>query len=148
MSQLLSAPDTAAAVDAASCADERCDAFGPDLQDMFDPGQEIADLEAEIEDLSESAERCRKIIRASKLAACLGGVLTLLILTRALSLSPLGLVTGISAIVGGIALVGSTASTLDELTASIGTREARRSELIDRLSLRMVEVGVEQDGTP
>jgi hypothetical protein len=148
MSQLLSAPDTAAAIGAASRADEWDDEFGSDAQRIFDPRQEIAELEAEIEELSDSAARCRKIIKASKLAAGLGGVLIPLVVTGVLSLSPLALVTGISAVVGGIALIGSTASTLDELTAAVDAREARRAELIDRLSLRMIDIDAEQDGSP
>jgi hypothetical protein len=107
---------------------------------MPDPHQEIADLEVEIEELSDSAERCRKTIKAAKLSVVLGGSLTVSIMTGMLSLPPLAFIAGISATLGGMALIGSTHSTLDELIKSIGDHEARRVELINRLQLRTIDV--------
>jgi hypothetical protein len=136
MSQILFGPGTVA---------PRLDE--PDVEDQpeSDARQEIADLEDAIEELSESAERCRKIIRASKLAAGLGGVLVPITMAGFLTLPPLALIAGISAAVGGVALIGSTSSTLDELTASIRDFEARRDALIDHLSLRMIRITTEQE---
>jgi hypothetical protein len=103
-----------------------------------DPADEISDLEARIEALAEIAERCRKFILASK-AAIAGGVALLLV-------AMLGLFgAGQSAALGSIALMllgivslGSNVSTLRQTNAAIGAAEARRSELIGAIDLRLV----------
>jgi hypothetical protein len=102
-----------------------------------DPNDEIAEIEARIEELAEIAERCRKYILASKVA--IGGGPVLLLITM------LGLGTGQAAALGSIALVlggivslGSNISTLRQTESAIGAAEARRSELIGRINLRLV----------
>ncbi len=102
------------------------------------PADEIADIEARIEDLAEIAERCRKFILASK-AAIAGGAA--LLLAAMLGLFGFGLVAGLGSIamvLGGIVSLGSNVSTLRQTDAAIGAAEARRSDLIGRLDLRAV----------
>src|SRR3954454_12837211 len=48
---------------------------------MSDPQQEIADVEAEIEALTQAADRCRKVIVLSKVATGAGGLMLVVILT-------------------------------------------------------------------
>jgi hypothetical protein len=51
------------------------------------------------------------------------------------------LVASITALLGGVALSGTSQGTLDVLRASIGERETLRTEIIDRLELHTIETG-------
>lgn len=108
---------------------------------MSDMHQQIADLEDEIENLSEAAERCRKTLLVAKATAAVGGIVVLIVLMGLLRLHSMALIFGIAAALGGVALYGSNRSTLDELTDRIREREARRAGLIDALELHTVEDG-------
>jgi hypothetical protein len=103
-----------------------------------DPIDEISMIEARLEHLAEVAERCRKIILASKTAIA-GGVALLLITVLGL-LGPNQVVAlgSIAAVLGGIVSLGSNVSTLQQTTAAISAAEAQRSDLISRLDLRVV----------
>jgi hypothetical protein len=87
----------------------------------------IADLESEIDALRDEAERCRKIDIAAKLAFGLG---TITLVTSFVQASAFALVIGIATVLGSVALLGS------EITATIRTQEARRSEMIGGLELQ------------
>jgi hypothetical protein len=106
---------------------------------MFDLQRQIADLEAEIERLSFVADRCRKIILASKAAAAVGCLLLLAMLFGLLRFDPTAFVAAMTAALAGIALLGTNASTYDELIAKMQEYESRRRELIDAIGLRVVE---------
>lgn len=102
------------------------------------PTDEIAEIEARIEELSESAERCRKFILASKAAIAAGAVLllgTILGLVGADQVAALG---SIAVLLGGIVLLGSNVSTLRQIEGVISAAERRRSDLISRIGLRVV----------
>jgi hypothetical protein len=103
-----------------------------------DPTDEISDLEARIEALAEVAERCRKFILASR-AAISGGVALLLVAMLGLfgtgATSALG---SIALMLGGIVSLGSNVSTLRQTEAAISSAEARRSDLIGGIDLRLV----------
>jgi hypothetical protein len=99
----------------------------------------IADLESEIERLSDEAERCRKTLIAAR-ASCITGSLMLL-LTAFGQVGPVAFVLAVAAILGGIAVFGSTRSTRDQVISTIEVREAERAALINSLELR--EVGSE-----
>src|SRR3954471_11001966 len=105
---------------------------------MLDQHQLIADLEAEIDGLRDSAERCRKIDIVAK-AGVGTGVALLLISFFWFSAS--ALVIGIAAVLGSVALVGSNRGTLGEITTSIRMAEARRAEVIDGLGLQTISDG-------
>ncbi|HVL73578.1 MAG TPA: hypothetical protein VM434_17045 [Beijerinckiaceae bacterium] len=101
-----------------------------------DPRREIALLEAEIEDLAVRAEAARKLSLAAKAVVAAGGVLLVATLAGLLGRSPLGLVVGLAALLGGIAFGGSNRRTRDDLAAAVAAKERRRAELIDGLGLR------------
>lgn len=105
---------------------------------MSDPQKEIADLEAEIEALTQAAERCRKVIVLSKLATGAGGLILVVILTGLIRVGPAVLVLAITALLGGVALFGSHTSTREEIAARISAHEAQRAALIDALALQPV----------
>jgi hypothetical protein len=106
---------------------------------MFEPHQEIADLEAEIDELADAAERCRKVIVLARVATGAGGLLLVVTLVGLFRSGPTALVLAITAVLGGLALFGSHTSTRDQIMAKIRVREARRAQLIGELELRDVE---------
>src|SRR3984957_17999996 len=119
----------------------RGDGFGGTLLSPMtddDPIDEISEIEARIEGLSEIAEQCRKFILASKLAIAGGFALLLVVI---LGLFGAGLSTALGSIalvLGGIVSLGSNISTLRETEADISDAEAMRSELIGGMGLRLV----------
>ncbi len=106
---------------------------------MRDLHQQIADLEADIERLSETARRCRKIIVAAKAASVGGGLLLVAVVVGLFRFDPAAFFAAITAVLAGIALSGTNRCTLDVVMAAIGERVARRRAMIDGLGLRLVE---------
>jgi hypothetical protein len=106
-----------------------------------DVHDEIARLEAEIEERSAALERCRKVILLSKLAAAAGALLLLLMLPGLIQLDPAIMIGAIAAVLGGIVLFGSTTTTAKQLSDAIAAAEIRRTELIGMLDLRTVTDG-------
>jgi hypothetical protein len=109
--------------------------------DEGDPGQQIARLEARIEELAEAIESCRKIILISKGAIAIGGLLIVIAVLGVIRLDPMVTIASIAAIIGGIVVYGSNASTADQATAAMQAAEAHRAELIGRIDLRVVGGG-------
>jgi hypothetical protein len=108
------------------------------MMDEDDAVDEMSQIEARIEELAERAERCRKVIVASR-AAIAGGVALLL----AMMLGPFGssqvaAIGSIAVVLGGIVSLGSNVSTLRQTTDALAAAEALRSELIGRIDLRVV----------
>jgi hypothetical protein len=108
-------------------------------QDQGDIREEIARLEARIEVLSDSIERCQKISLAARLALALGTVWLVLVLLKVVPFAPIHIIGAISAMLGGTVLYGSNASTWRQTVAAIAAAEARRTELIDAIALRTVD---------
>ncbi len=103
-----------------------------------DPPDEISQLEADIEELAETAESCRKFILGSKVAIA-GGVALLLIAVLGLfEVGMSGALASIALMLGGVVALGSNVSTLRQTEAAIHAAEARRSALIGRIDLRVV----------
>jgi len=103
-----------------------------------DPADEISEIEARIEALAGVAERCRKVILVSK-AAIVGGVALLLVAVLGLfGPGPVAALGSIALVLGGIVSLGSNFSTLRQAEAAISAAEARRSELIGGIDLRLV----------
>ncbi len=108
---------------------------------MFDQRRRIQDVESEIERLAISAERCRKIMLASKVAAAVGGIILLCLALGLLRFQAPAFLSALTAVLAGLSLLGTHASTLDELVATLKEREAERSRMIDALNLRTIEAG-------
>jgi predicted RNA binding protein with dsRBD fold (UPF0201 family) len=106
---------------------------------MTDLHKQIADLENEIQRLSEGAARSRKIEVIAK-ATMVGGALSLLAFMAGwVGTDPLWFVCGVAAALGGLVLFGSNRSTLDEINAAIRDHESLRRTLIDALVPRTVQ---------
>ena len=103
-----------------------------------DPTDEIAEIEARIEELAEIAERCRKFILASKVAIAGGGALLLVTVLGLFGTAQVAALGSIALVLGGIVSLGSNVSTLRQTDAAIGAAEMRRSQLIGRIDLRVV----------
>jgi hypothetical protein len=99
----------------------------------------ISDLEERVEGLAESLVRCRKIMLASKVSMMFGGLWMLAILLGLLTFDPLAMIVAFTAIIGGIVVFGSTATTAKQTSSAMKDAEALRIELISRLELQMAE---------
>src|SRR6185312_3562339 len=103
-----------------------------------DSTDEISELEERIEALAEVAERCRKIIMASK-ATIAGGVALLLVAILGLfGAGEPAMLGSIALMLGGIVSLGSNVSTLRQTQAAINAVEAHRADLISRIDLHVV----------
>ena len=103
-----------------------------------DPTDEIAEIEARIEELAEIAERCRRIVLASKAAIAVGVALLPIMMFGLFGSSQVAALGSIALVLGGIVSLGSNVSTLRQTESAISAAEARRSDLIGRIDLRVV----------
>jgi len=103
-----------------------------------DPRDQIARLEARIERLAESAERCRKIALFAKAAIAAGLALLAAILLGFVRADALSLMLAAILSLGGIVLFGSNNTTAKQTAERIAEAEQRRAELIGGIDLRLV----------
>jgi hypothetical protein len=108
---------------------------------MTELHQQIADLEADIDALSDAAERCRKSMIVARLAVIAGVLLVGASLFGFVRTDALVLVIGIAATLAGIGFLGSSRGSLEHITDRIRASEARRDELIDGMNLQAVQDG-------
>ncbi len=99
---------------------------------------EIAQLEARIEALTESIERCVKISLAAKLAIAAGAIWIVLVLLRVIPFIAEPVIAAIAAVIGGTVLLGSNATTWKQAEADLRAAEATRADLIGRMDMRVV----------
>jgi hypothetical protein len=111
------------------------------LIDEDQPGDEISRIEAQLEELAEASERCRKIILASKAAIAGGGALLLVTMLGLFGPNQVAAIGSIAVVLGGIVSLGSNVSTLRQTMAAISAAEVLRSDLISQIDLRVVGDG-------
>ncbi len=109
-----------------------------DQDGRSDPRAEIVRLEADIEELAEQLERCRKLLLMAKIAIVLAGIWLLGLTFGAISFDPAAMTGAIAAVIGGIVVFGSNASTSRQTQNAIRAAEALRAELVGRIELRTV----------
>jgi biotin transporter BioY len=101
------------------------------------PHDQIASLEADIEQLAEGLERCRKAMLLSKVAIGAGGI-CILAYFLGIRLDPTILIGALAAIIGGVVVFGSNLATSKQTKAAMKDAEAKRTELIGLIDLRTV----------
>jgi hypothetical protein len=99
---------------------------------------DIAQLEGRIETLSESIERCRKISIGSKIAIAAGALWFALMLVLILPFDPTAFVAALSAVLGGVVLLGSNRTTWEQTEQALHAAEKMRADLIGSIELRLV----------
>lgn len=108
------------------------------LIDEDDPTDEISRIEARIEELAEVSEQCRKIILFSKAAIAGGFGLLLVMMLGLIGSNQVVAIGSMAAVLGGIVSLGSNVSTLQQTMAAMSAAEGLRSDLINRIDLRVV----------
>jgi hypothetical protein len=98
----------------------------------------FSQIEAQLEKLAEVSERCRKIALVSKAAIAGGIALPILMILGLFESNEVAAIGSIAVVLGGIVSLGSNASTLRQTTAAMNLAEARRSDLIGKIDLRVV----------
>jgi hypothetical protein len=123
---------------AATYDSEPCGSRLLNPMDDDNPIDEISRIEAQLEELAEVSERCRKIIFVSKVAIAGGVALPLFMVIGLFGSNQVAAVGSIAVVLGGIVSLGSNVSTLRQTTAAMSAAEVLRSDLISRIDLRVV----------
>lgn len=94
---------------------------------MADGGlhDQIARIEAEIDELTKTLDGCRNAMLFSKVAVAAGGIWILAYLLGAIRFDPASMIVAIAAIIGGVVIFGSNSSTSKQTTAAIKAAETR-----------------------
>ena len=103
-----------------------------------DPHDEVVRLEEHIDDLAAKIESCRKFILASRIAVASGGLVFSAMAVGVIRFDPAFMAAAIAAMLGGMAVWGSNASTAKETAKELAAAEANRSALIAKMDLRVV----------
>ncbi len=99
---------------------------------------DIAELEARIEALTESIACCGKISLSAKLAIAAGAIWLALVLLAVVSFDPGTVIAAMAAVIGGTVLLGSNLTTWRQAEADLREVEAIRADLIGQMELRVV----------
>ena len=106
--------------------------------DKDNPIDELSRIEAQLEELAEVSERCRKIILVSKAAIAGGVALPLFMMLGLFGSNQVASIGSIALVLGGIVSLGSNVSTLQQTMAPMSAADALRSDLISRIDLQVL----------
>jgi hypothetical protein len=109
-----------------------------------DPRDQIARLEAQLEELADAMARCRKFKLVSQIVIAGGGLWMVGATLGVIGFDPVAMLAAISSVIGGTVMYGSNTTTSQEIAAAMQDAEALRAELIGGLELRVV--GEEAEG--
>src|SRR6202048_1775279 len=112
---------------AATYDSEPCGSRLLNLMDEDNPIDEISPIEAQLEELAEVSEGCRKIILVSKAAIAGGVALPLFMMVGLFGSNQVAAIGSIAVVLGGIVSLGSNVSTLQQTMAAMSAAEALRS---------------------
>jgi hypothetical protein len=99
---------------------------------------QITRLEADIEQLAHTLDRCRKAMLFAKVAIAAGGIWILAYALGMIRFDPVAMISAIAAVIGGVVIFGSNSSTSTLTTEAMKVAEIQRAELIDMLDARTV----------
>jgi hypothetical protein len=119
-------------------ASEASGAFAEPIAAEDEARDEISQLEERIEALAGAIERCRKIALASRVVLAAGCLWAVLMLLGVLPFAPSNIISAIAALLGGIVLLGSNASTWTQAAAAMHKAESQRNQLIDAIALHVI----------
>ena len=88
-----------------------------------DQRDQIVRLEADIEQLADGLDRCRKAMLLSKVAIAAGVIWILAYLLGAISFEPATIIAALAAIIGGVVVFGSNLSTSRQTMAAMKAAE-------------------------
>ena len=103
--------------------------------------EDIARIEARIDELAEAIERCRKLSLTAKIAIIAGAAWIALTLLLVIPYIPFMTIGALAFVIGGIVLLGSNTTTWRETENAMRASEQMRAEMIARLDLRLVDEG-------
>jgi hypothetical protein len=100
---------------------------------------QIARIEADIDELAKTLDGCRKAMLLSKAAIVGGGIWMLVYLLGAISFDSVTGIGAMAVVIGGVVVFGSNSSTSKQTMAAMKAAEIQRAELIDMIDLRTVD---------
>ena len=100
---------------------------------------QIARIEADIDELAKTLDGCRKAMLLSKAAIVAGGIWMLAYLLGAISFDSVTMIGAMAVVIGGVVVFGSNSSTSKQTMAAMKAAEIQRAELIDMIDLRTVD---------
>jgi hypothetical protein len=106
--------------------------------DEADVRDQVASLEDRIETLTDSIARCRKISLGAKISIAAGAAWFALLLFWIVSFDATAFVAALTAVLGGIVLLGSNATTWAQTEVDLHAAHALRNDLIGSIKLRVV----------
>lgn len=111
------------------------EATGNSYGDLSD---QIARIEADIDQFAQTLEGCRKVMALSRVVIAAGGIWAVAYFLGVIRFDPTFMVGAIAAIIGGIVVLGSNSSTSRQTMAAMKLAETQRAKLIDMLDPRAV----------
>jgi hypothetical protein len=104
-----------------------------------EPHEEIVRLEEHIEELCAKIENCRKFILASRIAVAGGGLALAAMLVGVIRFDLGSIAAAVAAVLGGIVVWGSNASTAKEAIKEMAAAEVNQSALIEMIDPRVIQ---------
>jgi hypothetical protein len=105
---------------------------------MDEKTSDIARVEEHIEALHDAIVHCRKVALAAKVMIATGGLWLACTLFGIVDFVPLMLIAAIAAVIGGIVLAGSNATTWTQKEDQLERSEALRAQMIGQIDMRVV----------
>jgi small neutral amino acid transporter SnatA (MarC family) len=99
------------------------------------PADEIERLEAQIDELREAIQRSRRLVVVGRACAFAGVALLVALILGLAYFTPVRMIVGISAGLGGLVLMGSSVGSTKQLELSLKQSEDERNAAIDALAL-------------
>ena len=99
------------------------------------PAEQIERLEARIDELREVIRRSRRLVVAGRAGAFAGAALLICLVLGLATVTPVRMIVGIAAGLGGLVLMGSSVGSTKQLELSLKQTEDERNAAIDALEL-------------